>query len=871
MAAMVAAVMMCGCTSDEFMQQPQTPSGEGIPFTATISGKAATRAITENTTDNKLETSWAVNEQVALIHNSVVDVMTVSAISDDGAATITGTITGSPKDGDEVQVVYPASAVDPMTKEVKANLLASQDGTLATIASKFDLRTASGAKLKVGPASATITSAVSLTNQIAIVKFSLSDGTEALAADKFEITDISDQTITTVTPSTATSYLYVAMDPATTQTFRFTAKKGDAAYYYSKYGATLAAGTYYQSPMTLADMLQTPLTLEVAEDDTEITITNAAGKTIQYRVNGKDKISITNTENITGLKAGDIVQFFSTNASLYANQENLNIKPSKKTYVYGNAMSLIDDGTEGFAKDKGVAEHALKGLFLGAANLYTHASRKFVLPATELQASCYYNMFKDCTSLNNLPEDLLPATTARSLCYNGMFYGCTSLTAAPKLPAEVLSGSCYQYMFSGCTSLTAAPKLPAAELKDHCYYRMFYGCTSLTTAPELKATTLAGNCCNSMFYGCTSLTTAPELKAEVLKESCYASMFEGCTNLTTAPTLAANTLVKNCYESMFKGCSMLSSVTCLATTDQDNWFPLIDWLTDAGTAEGITSRTLYVNPATTITNWQLATSGNGNDKIWTTSNYVAKSCAISELTTKEIGWRLGSDGVAYEPVGILPGGVKARAIIAYVGKVDKYFDHFLAIALEDVDDNYHTWAEALTAVGTYAAAHPITIESTTYNTSTTGSTYYDRVASDQTTTSATRSTTTLTLKQGWRLPSVTDWRYVFDGLGRIKGGLTLTAKSVDESTTYSSHATPTDPLGVLDGMYYYKNGDPVGNSSLRAAINTACGNTALQSVGYWSSSEYSNDSDPGAWDYNFNGGEFWWSPNNFYVRAVFAY
>ena len=41
-------------------QQPQTPSGEGIPFTATISGKAATRAITENTTDKVLATSWAV-------------------------------------------------------------------------------------------------------------------------------------------------------------------------------------------------------------------------------------------------------------------------------------------------------------------------------------------------------------------------------------------------------------------------------------------------------------------------------------------------------------------------------------------------------------------------------------------------------------------------------------------------------------------------------------------------------------------------------------------------------------------------------------------------------------------------------------------
>ena len=87
------ALMMAACTSED-LTQPQTPNSKGIPFTATISGKVATRAIKENTTDGILETSWAADEQVTLIHNGVVDVMTVSKVSDDGAATITGTITG---------------------------------------------------------------------------------------------------------------------------------------------------------------------------------------------------------------------------------------------------------------------------------------------------------------------------------------------------------------------------------------------------------------------------------------------------------------------------------------------------------------------------------------------------------------------------------------------------------------------------------------------------------------------------------------------------------------------------------------------------------------------------------------------------------
>ena len=256
---------------------------------------------------------------------------------------------------------------------------------------------------------------------------------------------------------------------------------------------------------------------------------------------------------------------------------------------------------------------------------------------------------------------------------------------------------------------------------------------------------------------------------------------------------------------------------------------------------------------------------------------MAKSCAISELTTKEIGWRLGSDGVAYEPVGILPDGVKARAVIAYVGKVDKYFDHFLAIALEDADDNNHTWADALTKVGTYAENHSIKIGNTTYNTSTTPSSYYDKVADNRGASSATRSTTILTLEQGWRLPSVTDWRYVFDGLGRIKGGLTLTAKSHDGNTIYSNDARPTNPLGIENGMYYYKKKEGVfpdqGNSLLRDAINTACGNTALRDQNYWSSSEVTDYSDK-AWFYDFNGSKFWCNNKTNYsyaVRAVFAY
>ena len=250
MAALVLA--LAACTSEETAPtQPET-NGKGIPFSATISTGASTRSVTENATDQKLETAWTVDEQVALIHNDVVDVMKVSAIDETTkTATITGSITGSPANGDEVTVVYPASAVDNDTKAVKADLLAAQDGTLATISSDLDLCQSSGAKLKVGAGIASLDGTVKLAPQVAIVKFSLSDGSDALATKSFVIKDGDDNVLTTVTAASEQSDLFVAMAPATGATYQFSAVVNDFYWLYSKTGVTLSAGTYYKSPITL--------------------------------------------------------------------------------------------------------------------------------------------------------------------------------------------------------------------------------------------------------------------------------------------------------------------------------------------------------------------------------------------------------------------------------------------------------------------------------------------------------------------------------------------------------------------------------------------------------------------------------------------
>lgn len=370
--------------------------------------------------------------------------------------------------------------------------------------------------------------------------------------------------------------------------------------------------------------VNTPLTFEAKVAGATVTFTAANSMEInmQYSLDGIQWTTYTSGTAIILDDAGDKVMFKGTNTSLATNVPEIssdaysNFNCTGGCYIYGNIMSLLNEDVEAYSTATSVPAYAFVGLFMNSS-IDFHATKKFVLPARTLAYSCYFSMFRGCTSLetvpelpaetlvNNcyadmfagctslttVPENLLPATTLAEYCYDlmfanctnltaapelkattlarrcysGMFFGCTSLTAAPVLPATTLAEQCYQAMFGGCTSLVAAPELLATTLAKECYYLMFEGCISLTTAPALSATTLAEECYKFMFSNCTNLTAAPELPATTLAQSCYESMFYGCTSLTVAPELPARILVDGCCCGMFEECTNLNSVTCLAT------------------------------------------------------------------------------------------------------------------------------------------------------------------------------------------------------------------------------------------------------------------------------------------------------------------
>ncbi len=257
MAALALTFAACSNDDNDILSPVETQPAEtvGIPFSATISvgGNSSLRALTESGTT--IEATWAVGEKVALIHNGVNDVMEVKSVSG-GVATITGTITGSPSDGDGVTVIYPSDAAYGATGDVKADWLVAQDGTLTgtggtSISEQYDVRKGTGT-LKVS-GTASLNGSVSLTNQNAIFKLTLKDidGSNDVSATSVKIYDQTNTLLTTVIPASGyEKAMYVAL-PITATTLKFAVSDGTTNYFNMASGLSLAS-KYYQSTIKLA-------------------------------------------------------------------------------------------------------------------------------------------------------------------------------------------------------------------------------------------------------------------------------------------------------------------------------------------------------------------------------------------------------------------------------------------------------------------------------------------------------------------------------------------------------------------------------------------------------------------------------------------
>lgn len=258
------AVMTAACSSDDndiTTPTPQPVKPEGIPFSATIESESATtRALSEDTENKTITAAWKTDEEVALIYtasNSTQLVVAKVTANKDGSAIIKATLTGSPADGTPVEIVYPASAVDETTKEMKdrPTLLVKQTGSLSDISTNYDLREATG-KLKIGEETASLQESVRLNSKLAILKVQAIKPYNSSTTFEFNSLTITIDGTKYVniekSSSSAQNDFYVALPPVSGGKVSFLAKDVDGnTYGYSKSDVTFEAGKYYQSTLKM--------------------------------------------------------------------------------------------------------------------------------------------------------------------------------------------------------------------------------------------------------------------------------------------------------------------------------------------------------------------------------------------------------------------------------------------------------------------------------------------------------------------------------------------------------------------------------------------------------------------------------------------
>ena len=356
MAALALMTAACSNSDNDILTPTEQPTkAEGIPFTATISldKSASTRALTEDVVNKKLVATWATGEKVALIYNvgsTPTKTDAVVTAQGDGTATISATLESGASDGSNVTIIYPSTAADGTTGNVKAALLNTQEGTLDAVATNYDVRKGTGTLSISGTATVnngTPGTTVSLTNQFAIWKLTLQNGGINVTAKTLTIKDAGDNLLASATLASAGSEFYIAV-PAMTSV-NLTAVNGTTTYNYSKPSVNISTGNYYQSIVSLCNDLS-------AQESANCYLIPAKGKykfKATVKGNGSaDLGGISKTTDASTIKTAELIwATFNTTVAPTANELIKDITYSDgyvyfstgDTYKEGNALVAIKD------------------------------------------------------------------------------------------------------------------------------------------------------------------------------------------------------------------------------------------------------------------------------------------------------------------------------------------------------------------------------------------------------------------------------------------------------------------------------------------------------------------------------------------------
>lgn len=303
----VAGAILTGCSSEDVANEaPQAKSGNKVIQTTTISlgGGAGTRAL-----DADGKKTFAVGDQIAIYYKNTSGelqlansaALTANDISSDGkTATVTVEMT-DPKPESQLRYIYPAAMgrtdigpAEEIEKTINNEKLSDdQDGTLATLASKFDLAVYDGNLTSNGglPGSAT------LKNQLTIAEFTFKDysGTDITSLiTKLTIIQIQGDNILTINRTAAAGPIYVALYPtpgSNKENITVTATANDDTKYEKDFKFTFAANNIYPIAVKTFKVVDVS-TLTIPDGGTHIEYTAQNGDMLTGTIANRVLISI---------------------------------------------------------------------------------------------------------------------------------------------------------------------------------------------------------------------------------------------------------------------------------------------------------------------------------------------------------------------------------------------------------------------------------------------------------------------------------------------------------------------------------------------------------------------------------------------------
>ena len=319
----VAGAILTGCAGEDVANEaPQAKTGNKVIQTTTISlgGGATTRAL-----DASGQKTFAAGDQIAVFYRNTNNelqlaesaALTAADISSDGkTATITVQMT-DPKSESPLRYVYPFAMArsDYEPAEVIENtinyekLSDDQDGTLATLASKFDLAVYDG-KLTSNselPGSAT------LKNQLAIAEFTFKDysGTDITSLiTKLTIIQMQgdNNNSLTINRTAAAGPIYVAMSPCSDEDISIIATDGTNSYEKTATAKSLAANTMTPVTMKMQKVVDlSKLAADYEAQDGETLTGTLDGKAQPYKITIADGATVTlDGVTINGVSSSDV-------------------------------------------------------------------------------------------------------------------------------------------------------------------------------------------------------------------------------------------------------------------------------------------------------------------------------------------------------------------------------------------------------------------------------------------------------------------------------------------------------------------------------------------------------------------------------------